>query len=90
VDRQPRRDRSLAAKKGAQQRFAYRQTITLAKPVKSAALFCHRPGHGLRLGERRAGATADPFPPWGQMPWKKFVRADVTAKLSPGRQHHRD
>ena len=28
--------------------------------------------------------TADPLPPWKQMPWKKFVRADVTDKIGAG------
>ena len=28
--------------------------------------------------------TEDPLPPYKQMPWKKFVRAEVTARLSAG------
>ena len=31
--------------------------------------------------------TEDPLPPWKQMPWKKFVRADVTAKSERRRKH---
>ena len=33
--------------------------------------------------------TAGKLPPWKQMPWKKFVRADVTGKLNPGANTHR-
>jgi len=74
-----------AAEKGSEERFAYRATVTLAnKPVLWAAL--HATGqdtvsawvNGARVLE------AGKFPPWKQMPWKKFVRADVTGKLSAG------
>jgi alpha-L-rhamnosidase len=70
---------------GATERhFAFRQTLMLDKPVAHAALFA--------TGEDTVSAwvnghqvlTAQPFPPWKQMPWKKFVRADATAAVVAG------
>jgi alpha-L-rhamnosidase len=74
-----------AAEKGSEERFAYRTTVTLAnKPVLRAAL--HATGQDTVSawinGEQVL--VAGKFPPWKQMPWKKFVRADVTGKLSAG------
>ncbi len=74
----------LDADKAAEQRIAYRQTVTLGKAVRRAVLYA--------TGEDTVSAwingaqvlTADPLPPYKQMPWKKFVRADVTGKLSGG------
>ncbi len=74
----------LAAKNGDEQRFAYRTTVKLAKAVKGAALYA--------TGEDTVSAwvngaqvmTATAYPPWKHLPWKKFVRADVTGKLSAG------
>ncbi len=76
--------RAVAGEKSKEQRFAYRTTVTLAKPVRRAVLYA--------TGEDTVSAWIDgapvleagKLPPWQQMPWKKFVRADVTGKLSPG------
>ena len=76
--------RALAAEKGPEEDFAYRTTITLAKPVRSAELFA--------TGQDAASAwvnggqvlKAAPLPPWSQMPWKRFVRADVKGELEQG------
>ncbi|MGB7547130.1 MAG: family 78 glycoside hydrolase catalytic domain [Terracidiphilus sp.] len=76
--------KALAAEKGAEQRFAYRTTVTLEKPVKRAALYA--------TGQDTVGAWVnggevmkeDPLPPYKQMPWKKFVRADVTGAVREG------
>lgn len=70
---------------GETQRFAFRAEVTLARPVKRAALYA--------TGEDTVGAwvngkqvmEAQPFPPYRQMPWKKFVRADVTGQVAEGR-----
>jgi alpha-L-rhamnosidase len=76
--------KALAAEKGVEQRFAYRATVTLAKPVRRAALYA--------TGQDTVSAwvngvqvlTAAPLPAWKQMPWKKFVRANATGKLNQG------
>ncbi|MGA2218047.1 MAG: family 78 glycoside hydrolase catalytic domain, partial [Terracidiphilus sp.] len=75
---------ALSAEKGTKRRVEYRQTVTLTKRVKSAAL--HATGQDT-VSAWVNGAqvlTAQPFPAWKQMPWKKFVRADVTDKLAAG------
>ncbi|MGA9070312.1 MAG: family 78 glycoside hydrolase catalytic domain [Terracidiphilus sp.] len=74
----------LTAGNTAEEHTVYRQTITLTKPVRSAAIFA--------TGQDTVSAwingsqllKADGFPPWKQMPWKKFVRADATAALTSG------
>jgi alpha-L-rhamnosidase len=75
---------SLAADKSKEERVAYRATVTPDKPVRRATLYA--------TGEDTVSAWVngtqvlkeDPFPPYGQMPWKKFVSADVTGKLTGG------
>jgi alpha-L-rhamnosidase len=76
--------KSPAVGSGPEQHFAYRATVTLAQPVRFAALYAT--GHDT-VSAWINGAqvlTADPLPPWKQMPWKKFVRSDVTNNLSAG------
>jgi alpha-L-rhamnosidase len=75
---------ALAAEKLPQQRIAYRQTITLTKPVKSAALFSTGQDTVSAWINGAQVLTAGAFPPWGQMPWKKFIRADATGNLTQG------
>jgi alpha-L-rhamnosidase len=75
---------SLAAEKAPAQRFAYRSTVQLNKHVRQAVLFAT--GQDTVSAWLNGGQvlTADPLPPWKQMPWKKFVRADVTSQISAG------
>ena len=73
------------AKKNSEQIFAYRTSFNIERPVERAILF--------ESGEDTAWAwvngeqvmTASPYPAYHQMPWQKFVRADVTAQLTQGR-----
>jgi alpha-L-rhamnosidase len=66
------------------EKFEYRAAITIDKEVKAAALFATGQDtvsawvNGARVLE------AAPFPAWHQMPWKKFVRADVTGQVTKG------
>ena len=76
--------KALAREKAPEQRFAYRATVTLAKPVLHAALFATAQDTVSAWLNGAPVLVADKLPPWQQMPWKKFVRADVTAKLAPG------
>jgi len=74
----------LATEKNKEERVAYRAGISLTKPLRSATLYA--------TGEDTVSAwvngtevlAENPLPPYGQMPWKKFVSADVTGHLSPG------
>ncbi len=75
---------ALAAEKNEEQRFAYRTTVTLAKPVRRAALYATGQDSVSAWVNGAQVLAAEPLPPWKQMPWKKFVRADATGKVSAG------
>ena len=68
----------------AEERVAFRQTVTLAKPVAHAALFATGQDTVSAWINGHQVLTAQPFPPWKQMPWKKFVRGDATAAVVGG------
>jgi alpha-L-rhamnosidase len=77
--------KSLAAEKGTEERVAYRTTVTLEnKPVLRAALYATAQDSVSAWVNGAQALTAGQFPPWKQMPWKKFVRAEVTDKLVSG------
>ncbi|MFZ2023283.1 MAG: family 78 glycoside hydrolase catalytic domain [Terracidiphilus sp.] len=69
---------------GPEQRFDYRATIHLSQPVKFAALFATAQDTVSAWANGEQVLTEDPLTPYTQMPWKKFVRADVTKQLSSG------
>jgi alpha-L-rhamnosidase len=76
--------KSPEVQKESEQRFDYRTTVTLAKPVRFAALYA--------TGQDTVSAwingahvlAENPLTTYTQMPWKKFVRVDVTAKAVAG------
>jgi alpha-L-rhamnosidase len=72
------------AEKAPEQRIAFRQSIALAKPVLRATLYATGQDTVSAWINGAQVLVADPFPPWKQMPWKKFVCADVTGKLAAG------
>ncbi len=76
--------KELAVEKGKEQRFAFRATVTLDKPVRQAALFATGQDTVSAWVNGAQVLEAQALPPYGQMPWKKFVRADVTEKIAPG------
>ncbi len=69
----------------AEQRFAYRTTITLPQAVKFAALYATGQDTVAAWVNGAQVLTENPLPPYKQMPWKKFVRADVTSQLGAGK-----
>jgi alpha-L-rhamnosidase len=75
---------ALAKEKSLPERFAYRTVVHLSKPIKSATLFATAQDAAAAWINGEQVLEAAPFPPWHQMPWKKFVRADVTGKLKDG------
>jgi alpha-L-rhamnosidase len=75
---------SLTAGNTDEEHIAYRQTITLTKPVRSAALFAAGQDTVSAWVNGAQLLKANIFPPWKQMPWKKFVRADATGALTSG------
>jgi alpha-L-rhamnosidase len=76
--------KALAGDKGAEQHFAYRETVTLAKPVRRASLYATGQDTVSAWVNGAQVLEADPLPAWKQMPWKKFVRAEMTGKLNAG------
>jgi alpha-L-rhamnosidase len=76
--------KALAAERAAEQRIAYRATVTLNKPVLRAAVYATGQDTVAAWVNGTKVLTANPFPPWKQMPWKKYVRADVTGGLTAG------
>jgi alpha-L-rhamnosidase len=77
--------KSPAIAKDAEQRFAYRTTITLPQAVKFAALYATGQDTVAAWVNGAQVLTQDPLPPYKQMPWKKFVRAEVTKQLNAGK-----
>ncbi|MGA7339677.1 MAG: family 78 glycoside hydrolase catalytic domain [Terracidiphilus sp.] len=75
---------ALAAERGAAQFFAYRATVTLSRPVRFAALYATAQDTVSAWIDGAPALEASPLPPWKQLPWKKFVRAEVTQKLTAG------
>jgi alpha-L-rhamnosidase len=76
--------RTLAAEKGTEQRFAYRTSVTLAGPVRHATLYATAQDTVSAWVNGSQVLAASTLPAWKQLPWKKFVRADVTAQLAKG------
>lgn len=74
----------LAPEKGSAQHFAYRSAVRLLKPVRRATLYATAQDTVSAWVDGTRVLSANPLPPWKQMPWKKFVRADVTAQLGKG------
>ncbi len=74
----------LDAEKTAEERFAYRQVVTLTKPVLHAELYATAEDTVAAWVNGGQVLTADPFPAWKQMPWQKFVRADASRELTTG------
>jgi alpha-L-rhamnosidase len=76
--------KALTAEKGKEERFAYRGTAQVTKAVRRATLFATAQDTVSAWVNGEQVLTADPLPPWSQMPWKKFVRADVTKLVKTG------
>jgi alpha-L-rhamnosidase len=76
--------KELAADKGPEQHFGYRATTNLDKPVRSAALYAACQDTVSAWVNGTQVLLAGPLPPYKQMPWKKYVRANVTRQLTSG------
>jgi alpha-L-rhamnosidase len=76
--------KALEAEKAPEQHFAFRKTLRLDKPIRHATLFATGQDTVSAWINGTQVLTAAPLPPYKQMPWKKFVSADATARLSAG------
>jgi alpha-L-rhamnosidase len=68
----------------SEQRFGYRKSLRIEKPVERAVLFATGEDTVAAWVNGQAVLTAAPYPPYHHLPWKKFVRADVTAQVAQG------
>ncbi len=75
---------ALARDKSLPGHFAYRTVVHLDKPVKTAALYATAQDAVAAWINGAQVLEAAPFPAWRQMPWKKFISADVTGKIKDG------
>ncbi len=75
---------AMTTAKDAESRVAYRVEVTLDKPVKTATLYATGQDTVAAWVNGKQSLEAASFPPWHQMPWKKFVRADVTGNVKQG------
>ncbi|MGC2612603.1 MAG: family 78 glycoside hydrolase catalytic domain, partial [Terracidiphilus sp.] len=71
-------------KPSSEQKFAYRTTLKVEKPVRQAILFATAEDTASAWVNGQPVLIAAPYPPYHHLPWKKFVRADVTAQLADG------
>jgi alpha-L-rhamnosidase len=73
-----------SAKPNSEQHFAYRTTVTIAKPLERAVLFATGEDTVAAWVNGKQVLTAAAFPPYHHLPWKKFVREDVTSQMAEG------
>jgi len=72
-------------KPDSEQKFAYRAVVNVNKPVKQAVLFATAEETVSAWVNGEKVMTGAEFPPYHHLPWKKFVRADVTAQVTQGK-----
>jgi alpha-L-rhamnosidase len=75
---------ALTTERDAETKIAYRADVTIDKAVKSATLYATGQDTVAAWVNGKQVLQASPFPAWRQMPWKKFVRADVADSLKAG------
>lgn len=75
---------SAPGAKGSEQLIAYRTSVTLTNHVRTATLYAACQDTVSAWVNGTEVLKADPLPPYKQMPWKKFVRANVTKALQNG------
>ena len=63
----------------------FRFSFQLQKPVKHASLYVTGKDTAAAWLNGRQVLTAQPLPPWKQMPWQTYVHADVAAQLQSGK-----
>jgi len=73
-----------SAGKPSEQHVAFRQTVTLNKPVHHATLYATAQDTVSAWINGAQVMTASPYPAWRQFPWKKFVSADASGQLTTG------
>lgn len=72
-------------KPNSETKFGYRTLVDVEKPVKQVVLFATAEDTVTAWVNGKEVLTAAPFPPYHHLPWKKFVRADVTGQVAQGK-----
>lgn len=72
-------------KPNSETKFAYRTIVNVEKPVKQVVLFATAEDTVSAWVNGQKVLTAAQFPPYHHLPWKKFVRADVTGQVAQGK-----
>ncbi|MGB6974013.1 MAG: family 78 glycoside hydrolase catalytic domain [Terracidiphilus sp.] len=67
-----------------EQRTAYRNRVMLTKRVRKAVLYATAQDTVSAWVNGTQVMKASAIPPWGHLPWRKFVRSDVTNKVTQG------
>ena len=80
----------MPGKPDSEQKFGYRTVVDLDRPVKQVVLFATAEDTVSAWVNGEKVMTASPFPPYHHLPWKKFVRADVTEQVTRGAEHDCD
>ena len=75
---------TLASEKLPEQHFSYRATTTIDGAVRTATLYATCEDTVSAWVNGTEVLKANPLPPYKQMPWKKYVRADVGKQLING------
>ncbi len=73
-----------SAEPSSEQRFGYRASLRVEKPVERAVLFATAEDTVAAWVNGAKVMTVAAYPPYHHLPWKKFVRADVTAQVAAG------
>jgi len=73
------------AKPDSKQQFAFRTSVNVEKPVEQVVLFATGEDTVSAWVNGQQVLAASPFPPYHHLPWKKFVRADVTGQVVEGK-----
>ena len=67
-----------------EERIAYRLHVDLAQPIRHATLFVTAEDTASAWVNGHQVLKATPLPGWKQLPWKKYVAADVSQTLKNG------
>jgi alpha-L-rhamnosidase len=76
--------KELDGVKAAEQHVAFRFSFKLSQPVTRAYLYATGQDVASAWMNGQQVATGAPLPPWKQLPWKKYVKTDVTSKVKEG------
>ncbi|WP_109484333.1 alpha-L-rhamnosidase [Occallatibacter savannae] len=72
-------------KPDSETKYAYRVLVDVDRPVKQVVLFATAEDTVSAWVNGQKVLTAAAFPPYHHLPWKKFVRADVTGQVAQGK-----